>query len=85
MVVRPFFVIQLVWADGGYAGKLVDWPTPASTSSRGSSSDPTPPSGFVLPRRWVVERTWTGALDTDAACATTNDYPPTTKPWSARS
>lgn len=50
--------IRLVWADGGYAGKLVDW---ARTSLRITlrivkRSDNT--TGFVvLPRRWVVERT----------------------------
>jgi transposase len=50
--------VRLVWADGGYAGKLVDW-----TRTRlkivleivKRSDDAT---GFVvLPRRWVVERT----------------------------
>jgi len=47
-----------VWADGGYAGKLVDW---ARTSLKivlqivKRTDDMT---GFVvLPRRWVVERT----------------------------
>jgi transposase len=50
--------IQLIWADGGYAGKLVAW---AHTGLRlvlqivKRSDDAT---GFqVLPRRWVVERT----------------------------
>ena len=50
--------IRLVWADGGYAGKLVDW---ARTSLKivlqivKRTDDMT---GFVvLPRRWVVERT----------------------------
>jgi transposase len=49
---------RLVWADGGYAGKLVDW---ARTSLRITlqivkRSDDA--NGFVvLPRRWVVERT----------------------------
>lgn len=55
---RSFRRIRLVWADGGYAGKLVDW---ARTSLKivlqivKRSDDAT---GFVvLPRRWVVERT----------------------------
>jgi transposase len=50
--------IRLLWADGGYAGKLVYW----AHSTLGimlqivkRSDDMT---GFVvLPRRWVVERT----------------------------
>jgi transposase len=49
--------IRLVWADGGYAGKLLDWARdtlniPVQVVKR--SEDTT---GFVvLPRRWVVER-----------------------------
>ncbi len=50
--------VRLVWADGGYAGKLVNW---AHTGLKivlqivKRSDDAT---GFVvLPRRWVVERT----------------------------
>jgi len=55
--------LKLIWADGGYAGKLIEW-----TKSLGGwvleivkrSDDVV---GFaVLPRRWVVERTfgWIG-------------------------
>jgi transposase len=50
--------IRLVWADGGYAGKLVDWAlvTVKITMAIVKRSDDA--SGFVvLPRRWVVERT----------------------------
>jgi transposase len=50
--------IRLIWADGGYAGKLLPW---AQTNFKITlqivkrSDDVT---GFqVLPRRWVVERT----------------------------
>ena len=39
-------------------------------------------TGFVvLPRRWVVERTFAGYCATAAWSATTNDAPNTTKPW----
>lgn len=55
--------LQKIWADGGYAGKLIEW-----TKSLGGwileivkrSDDAT---GFeVLPKRWIVERTfgWIG-------------------------
>ncbi|WP_211879617.1 IS5 family transposase [Pseudarthrobacter albicanus] len=49
--------IRLVWADGGYAGKLVIWAAQtldlAVTIVKRSDK-----KGFhVLPRRWVVERT----------------------------
>jgi transposase len=49
---------RLVWADGGYAGKLLDWAktTIQITVAIVKRSDDI--SGFqVLPRRWVVERT----------------------------
>jgi putative transposase len=55
--------LKLIWADGGYAGKLIEW-----TASFGNwvleivkrSDDVV---GFaVLPQRWIVERTfgWIG-------------------------
>jgi len=55
--------LKLIWADGGYAGQLVKW---VKTSCRVvleiiKRRDDT--TGFkVLPRRWVVERTfgWIG-------------------------
>lgn len=54
-----FSTISLVWADGGYAGRLVDWAKSvlALTVQVVKRSDDT--TGFtVLPRRWVVERTF---------------------------
>ncbi|TDT94130.1 transposase [Streptomyces sp. 846.5] len=50
--------ITLVWADGGYTGRLVSWAreTLRLTLEIVKRSDDV--SGFVvLPRRWVVERT----------------------------
>jgi transposase len=50
--------IRLVWADGGYAGTLLDWAntTVRITVAIVKRSDDV--KGFqVLPRRWVVERT----------------------------
>jgi transposase len=54
-----FSTISLVWADGGYAGRLVDWAKSvlALTVQIVKRNDNT--AGFtVLPRRWVVERTF---------------------------
>ena len=55
--------LRLIWADGGYAGKLVEWVMSVSgwvlkIVRRPRSSD----QFKVLPRRWVVERTlaWLG-------------------------
>lgn len=47
-----------VWADGGYAGQLVDWAQEQGlTLEIVRRSDDV--KGFkVLPRRWVVERTF---------------------------
>ncbi|MEU5092262.1 transposase [Streptomyces sp. NPDC021356] len=53
-----YFSIRLVWADGGYAVRLVDWAAENLhlTLEIVRRTDDT--SGFVvLPRRWVVERT----------------------------
>lgn len=50
--------LQLIWADGGYAGQLVNWTDQTCHWKLEivKRSDHTP--GFaVLPRRWVVERT----------------------------
>lgn len=54
-----FFTVSLVWADGGYAGRLVLWARKvlALTVEVVKRSDDV--KGFaVLPRRWVVERTF---------------------------
>jgi transposase len=54
-----FSTIILVWADGGYAGRLVSWAHQvlALTLTIVKRSEDT--TGFiVLPHRWVVERTF---------------------------
>jgi len=55
--------MQLVWADGGYAGKLVDWLADFCHWTLEIVRRCDDLVGFhVLPRRWVVERTfgWLG-------------------------
>ena len=61
-LVGVFGRLKLIWADGGYAGKLVEW-----VAAMGwvleivKRSDDV--KGFkVLPKRWIVERTfaWIG-------------------------
>ncbi len=53
-----YFFIRLVWADGGYAGSLVDWARekPRLILHIVKRTDDTT-DFVVLPRRWVVERT----------------------------
>ncbi len=50
--------LQLLWADGGYAGKLVDWVKATWRWTLTIVKRTDDMTGFqVLPRRWVVERT----------------------------
>lgn len=54
-----FCTISHIWADGGYAGRLVRWAHTvlSLTVEIVKRTDDTP--GFrILPRRWVVERTF---------------------------
>jgi len=55
--------LQLIWADGGYAGQLIDWVKDTCHWVLDIVKRPEDQKGFaVLPRRWVVERTlaWIG-------------------------
>ena len=55
--------LQLIWADGGYAGQLIDWLQQACNWVLEIVKRSDDQTGFVvLPRRWVVERTfgWLG-------------------------
>lgn len=58
-----FTTISLVWADGGYAGRLVVWAKSALQLSVAIVKRNDDTKGFVLlPRRWVVERTFAWLL-----------------------
>lgn len=53
-----YFSIRLVWADGGFAGRLVNWAAEKLQLTLEIVKRTDDTSGFVvLPRRWVVERT----------------------------
>ena len=55
--------LALIWADGGYAGQLVDRVRTTWHWLLTIVSKPTDTPGFVvLPKRWIVERTfgWLG-------------------------
>jgi putative transposase len=55
--------LSLIWADGGYAGKLIDWVREFASWTLEIVKRNDDLKGFhVLPRRWVVERTfgWLG-------------------------
>ena len=53
--------LRLIWADGGYAGKFVDW-VAEHTIFRIEVIRRKSKGWELLPRRWVVERTfaWLG-------------------------
>jgi transposase len=54
-----FSTISVVWADGGYAGRLVIWATKVLSLTVEVIKRTDDVGGFkVLPRRWVVERTF---------------------------
>jgi putative transposase len=53
-----FARLRLVWADGGYAGKLVDWVRETCGWRLAIVKRSDDARGFqVLPKRWIVERT----------------------------
>ena len=55
--------LRLIWADGGYAGKLIEWVAEVGQWVLEIVKRNDDVKGFVvLPRRWVVERTfgWLG-------------------------
>lgn len=54
---EKFSTVRLVWADGGYAGRLVPWARQALKLAVEVVKRSDDMTGFVvLPRRWVVER-----------------------------
>jgi transposase len=58
-LVARFPGLQLIWADGGYAGKLVAWVATVLQRSLVIVKRPRPTQGFrVLQWRWIVERTF---------------------------
>ena len=61
-VAKLFPSLRLIWADGGYAGQLVEWVTTTLTLVLQIVKRTKLHTFEVLPRRWVVERTfaWLG-------------------------
>ena len=62
-IMGRFRRLRLIWADGGYAGQLVDWTREIAGYVMDIVKRPRDSHRFeVLPRRWVVERTlaWLG-------------------------
>ena len=54
-----FSRLKLIWADGGYAGQLIDWTRRLGRWVLEIVRRSDDVSGFVvLPKRWIVERTF---------------------------
>jgi putative transposase len=54
--------LELIWADGGYRGKLIDWTQAFGGWVLEIVKRNEPHKFVVLPKRWIVERTfgWLG-------------------------
>lgn len=51
--------LEKIWADGGYAGKLIEWTRKTIGCVLEIVKRPQERQGFqVLPKRWIVERTF---------------------------
>jgi putative transposase len=70
--------LRLIWADGGYAGKLIEWTLRACSWVLEIVKRSEQAKGWVLlPRRWVVERTF-GWLSQCRALARDYEFHPET-------
>jgi transposase len=80
---KAFPSVRLVWADGGYAGKLVTWAKTALKLTPRSSGAPmtcTPSRSCRAAGSWSAH--WHGSPGTGGPSGTTNGCPPTTRPTS---
>ena len=74
--------LKVIWADGAYGGKLVEWAQTTAGWSLELVRRPAGQKNFqVLPRRWVVERTfgWLNlqrrlSKDYEVLCETTETW-----------
>ena len=56
---KGFGRLRLIWADGGYAGQLVEWVKTVYHWTLEIVKRSDDMTGFVvLPKRWIVERTF---------------------------
>ncbi len=74
--------LQLIWADAGYAGQLVDWAMCLSGWALEIVRRPRSSHQFeVLPRRWVVERTFAWLGRCRRLSKDYEELPETTEAW----
>ena len=78
-----FSSVELVWADGGYAGRLLGWAKNVLALAVEVVKRMDDGKGFkVLPRRWWSSGPSRGSVNTVAASGTTRLGPTTTRRWS---
>jgi putative transposase len=53
-----FTKLKLIWADGGYRGKLIEWVDKFFTWKLEIVNKEAEGKFVVLPKRWIVERTF---------------------------
>jgi putative transposase len=53
-----FTTLKLIWADGGYRGKLIEWVDKFFTWKLEIVHKEAEGKFVVLPKRWIVERTF---------------------------
>jgi transposase len=75
--------ISMVWVDGGYSGGPVTLGAVLGLTVQVVAKLAGQVGFQVLPRRWVVERTFRGSTDADAPSETMSVSPPITPRWSS--
>jgi len=74
--------VRLIWADGGYAGKLVAWAASLGSWALEIVKRSDKAAGFaVLPRRWVVERTFGWLTKFRRLCKDYEETPQSSEAW----
>ena len=72
--------LEKIWADSGYSGKLVDWVREKCQWILEIKKRPEGVKGFVVvPRRWVVERTFAWLLSYRRLCCDYEQLPKTSE------
>jgi DDE family transposase len=78
-----FSTIVLIWADGGYAGRLVRWAQTVLALTVSFVKRTGDLTGFqVIPAAGSWNAPWPGSASTAAACVTTRPGPSTPRRWS---
>ena len=81
-LISRFPGLKLIWADGGYAGKLVEWVAAVLQLTLSIVKRPRTSQGFqVLQWRWIVERTFGWLNRSRGLSKDFEALPETTEAW----